>query len=283
MSELDKAINAYRGDIAASSLRGKVQSDRFIEPETYQIKVPIAQLRNAPSNEAEHSTQALLGELIDIYEVKDGFGWGQLKKDGYVGYVAMDYIGQEIKAPSHKICAMRTNVYYGPKVQAQISKTLTFGALVRTTERRENGFVWCEDLGFVYESHICELDKNFDDPIDLAKQMLGTPYVWGGNSPLGIDCSGLVQLCYGACGMDLPRDARLQEMRGQSLEANDDLSGLKRGDLVFWKGHVAIMMDETNIIHATSFTMNVSIEPLKTAKARIDNLGIPIRAIKRVY
>lgn len=283
MENLDKAINAYRGDIAAASLIGKVQSEKFVEAKTYQIKVPIAQLRNAPLPNAEHSTQALLGELIDVYEIKDGFAWGQLKRDSYVGYLAESDIGEEIIAPTHKMGVMRTNSYTEAKVQAQIKHTLTFGALICASETRENGFVWCDGLGFIYESHLCPIDKKFDDPIDLAKQMLWTPYVWGGNSPLGIDCSGLVQLCYGACGIELPRDARLQEARGQSLEINDDLSGLRRGDLIFWKGHVAIMMDEVNIIHATSFTMMVSIEPLKVAKERIDNLGIPIRSIKRLF
>ena len=283
MIELDKAINAYRADIAAQKLYGKVQSEKFVESVLYQIKTPIAQLRNAPNPMAEHATQALLGELIDVYEIKDGFAWGQLKRDDYVGYIAISDISQEIQTPTHKVCAMRTNAYDGAKVQAQIIHNLPFGALVLPTDRRENGFVWCEGIGFVFENHICPIESAFEDPVALAEQMLGTPYVWGGNSPLGIDCSGLVQTCYGACGIELPRDARLQEARGQNLEINDDLSGLRRGDLVFWRGHVAIMMDEANIIHATSFTMMVSIEPLKVARTRIDKLGIPIRSIKRFF
>lgn len=280
---LDKSINPYRSDIAGEKLRGKVIAESFVAPIQYQIKVPIADLKLAPSNDAEQCSVALAGEIIEIYEVKYGFAWGQLVDDDYVGYIDANALNQDIIAPTHKVCAARTPILSMPKVQGNVLGIMPMNAKILPTAIRENGFVWCEGFGFIYEKHLCPIDEYFEDPVEVAQKFIGAPYVWGGKSALGIDCSGLVEISFAACNIELPRDARLQELRGQKIAFDDSLAGLKRGDLVFWAGHVAIMIDETNIIHANAHHMMVSIEPLRDAKARSDNSGVPIRTITRVF
>lgn len=284
MSEnlLDKSINPYRDDLAAIKLKGQVKAEKFVEPIIYQVKNAATTIKAAPNSDATQISEALAGELIDIYEIKDGFAWGQLQRDNYVGYFPIDVISNTIIKNSHKIKVLRTYGFAGPKVEEKVLATLSIGAEINPNGEKQNGYVNCGEFGWIYENHICPIDEYHKDPIEIAKLFLNAPYLWGGKQSLGLDCSGLAQIANWVCGKNLPRDAYVQETCGIGVDINPDLSGLKRGDLVFWQGHVAMMIDDSNIIHANAFHMCVAIEPLEEANQRYIELGLPIRNIRRI-
>lgn len=280
--ELDKAINPYRDDICAIKLKNIVKSNNYVAPKSFQICVNGAFLKSLPQIESPNLTEALHGELIDIYEINNGFAWGQLKNDNYVGYIDINAISENIINYSHKINTLRTYGFKEPKAQGQILNILSLGAQINPIGEAQNGFIDCGDLGFIFEKHIIKKDEFYDDPAQIAQWFLNAPYTWGGKQSIGVDCSGLAQISFAACGINLPRDARMQEFIGQEIEITPNYSGLKRNDLVFWKGHVAIMLDDKNIIHANGYTMTTSIEPLETANNRYIKLGTPLRNIRRI-
>ena len=279
---LDKAINAYRPDLAAAKLKDIIKADKYIEPEVFQIKANGAFLKSEPNLSSPNVTEALRGELIDIYEIKDGFAWGQLHNDNYVGYIETHAIEDDIVKYTHKIKTLRTYGYEIPKTQGRILNVLSLGALVTPKGVAQNGFIDCGDAGFIFEKHIGPIDDFYDDPAQIAHWFLNAPYTWGGKQSIGVDCSGLAQVSFAACGIQLPRDARMQQNLGQIIEITPDLTGLKRNDLIFWKSHVAIMIDEENIIHANGLTMTTSIEPLKTAIERYEGLYSKVTTFRRI-
>lgn len=280
--ELDKAINPYRNDMAAVKLKNLVQVENYVEPKTYQIIANGAFLKSQADIESPSLTEALRGELIDIYEIKNGFAWGQLQNDYYVGYIETDALSDKIVKYTHKISVLRTYGFAIPKAQGRILNILSLGAQINPIGEAQNGYVNCGDLGFIYEKHIAPIDEFYNDPAQIAQLFLNAPYTWGGKQSIGVDCSGLAQVSFAACGLKLPRDARMQEHIGQEIAINSNLDGLQRNDLVFWKGHVAIMLDDKNIIHANGLHMMTTIEPLKTANDRYEKLGTPIRKIRRL-
>lgn len=278
---LDKAINPYRDDIAAIKLKGIIEAPNFVDAERMQINVPRAFLKSAPDIESPSLNEALLGDIFDVYEIKNGFAWGQLERDNYVGYIQTSALDDNLFKPSHKIKTIRTYGFKEPSIKSRIISTLSLGAQILPKGEIENGFYNCGELGFVFAKHVCALDEYFDDPAQIAQMYLGAPYTWGGNSSIGVDCSGLAQNSFRACAINLPRDARMQEELGQNIEIKPDLSGLKRNDLIFWQGHVAIMIDETNIIHANAYHLMTVIEPLEEANQRYLGNNLPIRTIRR--
>lgn len=278
---LDKAINPYRDDIAAIKLKGIIDAPKFIEPESMQVISPSAFLKSLPDEASPSLNEALLGDIFEVYEIKDGFAWGQLKRDDYVGYINTQHLDDNIKPPTHKVNVLRTYGFKDAAYKSQIISTLSLGAQIYIEADNHDEFYDCGELGFLFKKHICKIDEYYDDPVQIAKMYLGAPYTWGGNSSLGVDCSGLAQNSFKACGINLPRDARMQIAFGENVEIKPDLSGLKRNDLVFWKSHVAIMVDETNIIHSNGLHLMTSIEPLKDAIERYIDHGLPLLAIKR--
>ncbi len=280
--DFDKATNPIRDDIAAQYLQGKIDAPKFVSPETMQIKCDYSYLKSAPDNSSPNVSEVFFGEMIDVYEVKNGFAWVQLKRDNYVGYLEDSSIAIDNIETNMKVKALRTFAFSIPKVQGEILHILPMNAMVRATDKIENGYVYCEDLGYIYQNHLCATNEFYSDPIEIAKWFYQTPYAWGGRQALGIDCSGLIQTIFEACGTNLPRDARMQEKIGELIEPAADFSNLKPCDLLFWQGHVAMMIDETNIIHANSFHMCVEIEPLTQTIARYEGLGLKLRTVRRL-
>jgi hypothetical protein len=279
---IDKNTNPYRDDIAAEKLRGLVGATKFIAPVTKQIVSGSASMKSAPSDNASQVSEALCGDIFEIYEEKDGYSWGQIVRNEYVGYIKSESLADKIINPNRKIRALRTYGFSIPKVQGMVIANLSMNAQVFATEKKENGFVDCGRHGWIYEKHLATLDEYYSDPAEVAQMFLHAPYYWGGVQSNGLDCSGLVETSFAACGIKLPRDAYMQEKCGQELAIKDDLSGLKRNDLIFWKGHVGIMLDEVNFIHANGWHMCVAIEPLFEANERYLKLDLPIRSIRRV-
>ena len=275
MSALDARVNAYRPDLAAAHLRGRVEGTRFIEGSAYQVIEPIADVRRAPSHEAALDTQALFGERVTVYEISDeGWAWGQLASDGYVGYLPANALAKPGPAPTHSVIVPRTLCFPAADIKRPPLAALPMGAglvIVRHDER----FAVTANGWHLPASHVAPLGTVQPDFVAVAEMFLGTPYLWGGKSVLGIDCSGLVQIALRSAGHDCPRDSDMQEAAlGRSIE----LQGLHRGDLLFWPGHVAIACDPATIVHANAHHMMVAREPLKGAIARIG--GKP--AVKRL-
>jgi len=278
----DPRVTPARPDLAAKYLEGKVRATRFVIGEEYEIVDAIAPLRSAPSSDAMLNTQALKGERVTIYD-RDGKGWawGQLTSDGYVGWIPDRALAKPGPAPTHKITALRTLVFPGPSIKLPPIDTLTMGAEI-VVVRQEDGFAVTRDGGFLPSQHLGELEHFERDFVAIAEQFAGTPYLWGGKSSLGIDCSGLVQIALNTCGTGCPRDSDMQEAALGRALPRPGSQALQRGDLIFWKGHVAIVRDADTIVHANAHHMATAVENTRAAVARIAATGNDITRIKRL-
>ena len=279
----DRRITASRPDLAAENLRGKVAAERFAAGTAKRVIASYQSLHRHPSSDAPVDTQALFGEIVDVFDEGDGWSWAQLRDDGYVGYLPTTALGDLAAEPSHRVSALRTFIYPGPTLKLPNEGLLSLNSRVNVSEI-DGDYARLATGGYVIAAHLREIGQDADDFVAVAECFLHTPYLWGGKTSIGIDCSGLAQTSLLAAGIPAPRDSDMQEQAlGTSVEILPDLGGLRRGDLIFWKGHVAIMLDETRIIHATGHTMTVLIEPLAVAEKRIRAVSYgPITAIKRL-
>lgn len=262
---LDPRLTLARDGIAARSLEGIVPADRYIDTTMRQVVVPSASLRREPSPSGEQLDQLLFGELFEVLDEADGWAFGRAVRDGYVGYVEAAALGTTATAPTHTVRALRTYGFSAPSIKAPPTGLYSMNALL-AAEEREGRFVKTAGGWFV-EEHLVPMGQAEADYVAVAERFVGTPYYWGGRESLGLDCSGLVQQALYASGRPCPRDSDQQAAMGEPVEA------LRRGDLVFWRGHVAMMTSPTDIIHANAFHMAVVIEPLAEAVARISSRG----------
>ena len=261
----DKRLTPANGRVAAERLRGQVQADRFVAGEPRRVAVPLADLDGSPGGTRDR--QLLWGEAVTVYEVRDGFAFVKAQRDGYVGYVAEVSLA-EPRAPTHRIAVPATHLYRDDDMKSPDLRHLSFGALV--TVEAEGRRFWETPEGYVPKPHLRPLDRPFTDPAAVAQLHFGVPYLWGGNSVLGIDCSGLVQAALLACGIACPGDSDLQRSLGQDIPEDEPL---RRGDLLFWKGHVAMAVDEATMIHANAHHMAVAYEGIEQAILRIRAQG----------
>ncbi len=258
-------------------------AEKFVEGRHVKVCVGLADLRPEPSHDSPIDTQALFGEAAVLYEDHEGFGWVQLERDGYVGYLSMNALADFDAAPTHRVKVNRTFIYPSPNMKLPIVDALPLGARLAVAEAAES-FIRLQDGGFVFAEHIGPIDGTKSDFVAVAERLLHAPYLWGGKSSLGVDCSGLVQIALDAAGFTSPRDTDLQEQAlGAPLPLSDDLSGLQRGDLIFWRGHVGIMRDSETLLHANAHHMMVASEPLAEARDRIlAKTGASIASIRRL-
>jgi cell wall-associated NlpC family hydrolase len=283
MTDFDPRLTPARPDLAAAYLRGQVTAADYIEGRALHVCVGTADLRHAPAPDAPLDTQALFGEEVMLYEDHEGWGWVQLARDGYVGYMSMAALAEGQIKPTHRVTVNRSFVYPGPDLKFSAREALPLGAAVRVRATK-GGFAQIDDAAFVFADHLLERGENQKEFVAVAERLLHAPYLWGGKTSLGIDCSGLVQISLDAAGIDAPRDTDLQEQAlGLPIAVDPDLAGLRRGDLVFWRGHVGIMRDETTLLHANAHHMLVASEPLRIARDRtLAMTSQPISAIKRL-
>jgi cell wall-associated NlpC family hydrolase len=260
-------------------LRGKVEAARFGAGVVQEVVAGLAPLRQAPSHEAPLLTEALCGERVTVYENdEEGWAWGQLQSDGYVGWLPAAALFEPGPEPTHRVAALRTLVFPGPSIRLPPTDALPLGARVAVVREQET-FAVTSAGGFVPKLHLMPLAQVEPDFVALAERFLGVPYLWGGKSSLGLDCSGLVQIALTACGVACPRDSDMQE---GALGKPANLAGLQHGDLIFWKGHVAIARGRNSLIHANAFHMAVTIEPVADALARIGASGSQVTSVRRI-
>ena len=209
-----------------------------------------------------------------MLEEADGWGWGQADRDGYVGYVALSGLTDGVIRPTHWVGTIRTYGFVAPSIRAPVAGLYSLNALMTVEAAADERFVKVARLGYVPVHHLSPIGGHLAaDPAGVAERFLGAPYLWGGRDSLGLDCSGLVQQALYACGRACPRDSDQQQALGAPLDIGADLRGLKRSDLVFWKGHVGIMLDAQRLLHANAHHMATAIEPLAEAVARIEATG----------
>ena len=269
---MDRRRLAANGRVAHSSLKGKVEAERFVDGHVCRVVHPHTTIWDRPGGRRER--EVLFGHGICVLEAHEGFSFGYSMKDGYVGYFERDAL-EVLKAPdTHKVKARLTCGLAEPDIKAQgRALRLSLGSFVRVTATR-GAWAKIETQGQAWYLPAVHLQSVFefeDDPVTVAGRLLGTPYVWGGNTALGIDCSGLVQAACLACGIPCPGDSDMQEAElGEALEEG---APLRRGDLIFWKGHVAWVADERTLLHANAYHMAVAYEGIDEAIARIEAQG----------
>lgn len=278
----DPRLTPARGDIAAKYLEGKVKAARFVEGKVFEVCDAIAPLRRAPAADAEQMTQALRGERVTVYDRNgEGWAWGQLADDGYVGWIPDAALTTPGAAPTHKVAALRTLAFPGPSIKLPPVEALPLATKLAIL-REDGAFAVTREGWHLPRQHLAPLDAMAPDFVAIAEQFVGTPYLWGGKSSLGIDCSGLVQIALTTAGTGCPRDSDMQQDGlGRELTTAESRHP-QRGDLIFWKGHVAIVRDATTIVHANAHHMATAVENTQAAIARIKAAGSDVLAIKRL-
>ncbi|MEM9732182.1 MAG: NlpC/P60 family protein [Pseudomonadota bacterium] len=282
-AKLDRRLNAYRPDLAHEALRGQVQAERFVTPSPAHIRTPVADMMCQPNGEAGMDTQALLGEAVHLLERTEDWCWVQRVRDDYVGYVQSDAVADGHVKPTHLVSAPRTFTYAMDDLKAPRRRALSMGSLVTVvekSERRGTIYALLDGGEAMIADHIIPIHEPLSDPVSIAEKLIHTPYLWGGATGFGIDCSGLVALAHLLCGRSVPRDSDMQaDGLGEALDS--EKPELQRGDLVFWKGHVGMMQSPTQLLHANGHTMDVTCEPFAQAVERIGYLYGPPTGYRR--
>jgi cell wall-associated NlpC family hydrolase len=280
MASLDPRVTPARPDLAAAHLQGKVAAARFVEGVEREVHDESAPMRREPAPDASLDTEALKGERVTVYETnEEGWCWSQLAADGYVGWLPANALASPGPAATHWVCAPRTLAFPGRSIKLPPVAGFSLGC--RLAVMRSEDWFAVTPAGYVPMRHLAAIGAVEPDFVAVAERFVGVPYLWGGKTSLGIDCSGLVQLALAAAGIACPRDSDMQE-RELGAAIAPDSSDLRRGDLIFWKGHVAIARDAATLIHANAHHMAVAIEPIAEAVRRIAAGGSSVTTVKRL-
>jgi len=282
LTELDPRLNAYRPDLADSALTGKINAKAFTQGVPRRVAAGRVPLLSQPTDDSRMGSELLFGETVTVFETRDGWAWLQNREDGYVGYARADTLDQAASDPTHRIWALRTFLYSEPDLKSPVRDLLSMNSLL-CEQTRENGFIGLSTGGWVWAGHAAGMDEHETDFIAVALRFMGTPYLWGGRSSIGLDCSGLVQMALTRCGRHAPRDSDMQEKIGTPVAFDGDEAALAHGDLIFWPGHVGIWLEGGDLLHANATDMMVARKPFApTARQIRDATGDSISAVRRL-
>lgn len=271
----DRRVTPARADLAAAHLKDQVDAPRYAEGEKFCVGLGRAALRVRPSDDSAQDSELLFGERFTVYDRAGGWAWGQAANDLYVGYVREDALMQPFAAEA-KVTALLAPIFAAADLKTPVQDLLPLNAAV-ALKAREGDYVRIGEGRWLHQRHLMPLaEKDF---VGVAERFVGAPYVWGGKTLEGLDCSGLIQTALQAVGKAAPRDTDMME---RALGEPVQLSRVRRGDLVFWKGHMGVMLDETRLLHANAFHMAVAIEPLAEAVARIEQIAGPVTSVRRL-
>ena len=277
----DPRTTPARPDLAALHLKGQIEAARFVAGTEREVVAAQAPMRRTPAPDAAYDTEALRGERVTVYEENDeGWSWGQLCMDGYVGWLPTGALGPPGPAPTHRVAGLRSFVFPGRSIKTPPLEALSFGCRVAVTAQEGNWMALASG-GFMASRHLASIETREGDFVAVAERFIGVPYLWGGKTSLGLDCSGLVQVALASCGMDCPRDSDMQE-RALGTAVAGGPSNLRRGDFLFWSGHVAILTNPHTVVHANGFHMAVATEPVADAISRIRATGSEVTSVKRI-
>jgi len=273
----DPRLTPARADLAAEHLKGTVDSAQFVPATRMQVKAAIIPLRPVPKPDAGIDTVLLYGEGFDVYDMSEDWAWGQATRDGYVGYIPRAALSADMNAATHTVTVPTTHLYPKADIKTEPVAALWMTSLVAPTAITEE-FAAVRGY-YVPTQHIVPIDNTASDWVAVAETFLYAPYVWGGKTAAGIDCSGLMQVALARAGISAPRDSDMLRQFGEETSADD----LQRGDMLFWKGHVGVMADAETFLHATAFSMRVMREPVANTRKRIEtDLGLPLQSVRRV-
>jgi hypothetical protein len=273
----DKRTTPARPEVAAAHLRGKVDAARFAEGEVLQVHRGRITLWDSPYPGKRQDSELIFGDIFTVYDRMGGWAWGQSALDGYVGWVDYDNVVPVVSKGNHRVTALMTPLLTKPDLKTPVWDLLPMNAKV-TVVGRESGYARIASDLYVYEKHLASTSST-EDWVGVAERFLGVPYVWGGKTAAGLDCSGLIQTALQAVGKAAPRDTDMME---KALGESVAVEAARRGDLVFWKGHMGVMLDNKRLLHANAFHMMVAIEPLADAVARINAVAGPVTSVKRL-
>lgn len=281
MTNLDPRLNAYRPDLADAALKTVINADAYAEGRPGRVTAGRIPLLTRPADDSRMASELLFGETVSVFDIRDGWAWLQNRGDGYVGYARAENLGDAINEPTHRVSALRTFLYTAPDLKSPVLDMLSMNAVL--CERGcEKGFVGLSSGGWVWAGHIAGMNEHASDHVVVALGFLGTPYLWGGRSSVGLDCSGLVQMALARRGKPAPRDSDMQESFGAAVAFEGDEAVLAQGDLIFWPGHVGIWLEGGDLLHANATDMLVARKPFATTVRQIrEDTGDDITAVRR--
>ncbi|MGC6475532.1 MAG: NlpC/P60 family protein [Parvibaculales bacterium] len=275
----DPRLNPWRDDLAAAYLRGEVEAPKYVEGKDMMVTSPVVALRRSPANGAVMDTQLLHGEVFRVYEKKKGWAWGQSQMDDYVGYVLLSELSEPIETDM-VVSRLRSFVYESDDIKSRPLMALSMGARVKMISKKGR-FIHIDGDGWMIADDLAYQSVSAPDFVEIAEMFLNVPYLWGGRESLGLDCSALIQIALQRAGVSCPRDTDMQErVLGDSIDWPN--KALKRGDLVFWKGHIGVMQDDQNLLHANATHMRVVSENFAAACARIAETDGPVTSVRRL-